>query len=137
MSTHENFGRPEKIKPGSNRSFGLVFALVFFIISVSPVLFSHFMRFGFLTVSVIFLALALLDPTRLSELNKHWTRLGLLLGKLVSPLILGLLFFAVFLPIGLLLKLFKKDVLNLKWLPKDKSYWIISPPDISSMKDQF
>lgn len=136
-NTHENLNRAEKIKLGSDRNFGLVFGIVCFVISVSPMLFSRFMRFGFLAGSVIFLALALLDPVRLNPLNKYWSRLGLILNRIVSPVILGVLFFGVFLPIGLLLKLFKKDVLNLTLKRPEKSYWIISPPDLSSMKDQF
>jgi hypothetical protein len=135
--THENISRSQKIKSGSDRSFGVVFGIVFFIISVSPLLFSRFMRLSFLAVSVIFLAFAILEPSRLAALNRHWTRLGIILGAIVSPVILGILFFGVFLPTGLLLRLFGKDVLNLKWRRNDKSYWIMSGAELSSMKDQF
>lgn len=135
--SHENFNRKEKVKLGTEKNFGYVFTGVFFLVAVAPLFFSRPLRFGFLIASICFLAVTLIDPARLKPLNQLWGRLGILLGKIVSPIVLGLLFFSAFLPVGILLKLFKKDVLNLKLLKHEKSYWIKSETGLSSMKDQF
>ena len=92
---------------------------------------------SFLLASIVFLAITLIDPVRLKPLNQLWGQFGLLLNKIISPVILGLLFFSAFVPVGLILKLCKKDVLDLKINKQQKSYWITSENDLSSMKDQF
>ena len=126
----------DEIKIGSNRSFGIVFFIVFLLISIYPLLNKESINLWFLIISIIFLILGLLNSAILSPLNKLWFKLGILLGKIVSPLVMGLIFFCVVTPIGLLMKLFKKDPLNLKFNNK-KSYWIEKTELKSKMKNQF
>jgi hypothetical protein len=126
----------DDIKIGSNRSFGIVFFIVFLLISIYPLLNNESINLWFLIISIIFLILGLLNSAILSPLNKLWFKLGILLGKIVSPLVMGLIFFCVVTPIGLLMKLFNKDPLNLKFNNK-KSYWIEKTELKSKMKNQF
>lgn len=124
------------IKVGSNRSFGLVFFVVFMIITFYPLLGSGNVRLWSLIVSLIFLILGLMNSNILTPLNKLWFKFGILLGRIISPLIMGIIFFFVVTPIGLLMKIFKKDLLNLKY-KKDISYWIEKKEPKSKMKNQF
>ena len=124
------------IKIGSNRSFGLVFFIVFFIISIYPILNNGDIRIWSLILSFVFLILGLLNSKILSPLNKIWFKFGIFLGKIISPVIMGIIFFLVVTPTGLLMKVFRKDLLNLKF--KDsKSYWIEKNDPKSKMKNQF
>ena len=124
------------IKIGSNRSFGIVFFIVFLIIALYPLINNSELREWSLIISLLFLILGLFNSRVLSPLNKLWFKFGIILGKFVSPLIMGLIFFAVVTPIGLLMKLLKKDLLNVKF-NKDKSYWIEKTDPKSTMKNQF
>jgi len=124
------------IKVGSNRSFGLVFFVVFIIITFYPLLGSENVRLWSLIISLIFLILGLMNSKILTPLNKLWFKFGILLGRIISPLIMGIIFFFVVTPIGLLMKIFKKDLLNLKY-EKDISYWIEKKEPKSKMKNQF
>ena len=124
------------IKVGSNRSFGLVFFVVFMIITFYPLLGSGNVRLWSLIISLIFLILGLMNSKILTPLNKLWFKFGILLGRIISPLIMGIIFFFVVTPIGLLMKIFKKDLLNLKY-EKDISYWIEKKGPKSKMKNQF
>jgi hypothetical protein len=136
--SHESFDRKEKIKLPSDKKFGFTFTIIFFILAVAPILISARMRFIFLLLCSIFLACSLLKPEALNTVNYIWARFGILLNKLVSPVILSLLYCVAFVPMGLLLRVFQKDILSLKLNKKAKSYWIDSPKnDLSSMKDQF
>ena len=136
--SHESFDRKEELVVGSDKKFGYVFAALFFLIGISSLLISAKIRALFFMLSVSFLAAALLNPSALHPLNKLWMRFGLLLNKVVSPLVLAVLFFLVFTPLGLALRLFGKDVLNLKIQKNIKSYWIDSTQTLpTSMKDQF
>jgi hypothetical protein len=111
---------------------------VFFLLSISHLLIPFRLRVVFILLSIIFSAFALLEPQRLHPLNVLWMKFGHLLSKIVSPVILAVLFYLVFLPVGFFLKLIKKDILNLSLKPDVRSYWIdstLSPK--SSMKDQF
>ena len=134
---HESYDRVEKIKSGSDRVFGLTFSVVFALLALVPVFLGHGLRLWALVTSLIFAFIAFIKPLWLRKPNQYWLRFGLLLNRLVSPLILALLFFAAFLPTALLLRLFGKDLLNLKIKHDQKSYWIISPADKSSMTEQF
>ena len=100
------------IKIGSNRSFGLVFFIVFFIISIYPILNNGDIRIWSLILSFVFLILGLLNSKILSPLNKIWFKFGIFLGKFISPIIMGLIFFVVVTPIGLLMRVLRKDLLN-------------------------
>ena len=137
---HESFQREEDVKSSSNRTFGLVFFVVFAIISVWPVLFGTPLRWWTAPISAAFLAVALIVPDWLAPLNRQWTKLGLLMHKVVNPLIMGLLFFVAITPMALVLRLLGKDLLRLKRDPKATSYWIErTPPGPSadSMRRQF
>ena len=127
---------PNEIESSSNKSFGLVFFTVFLVIAIYPILKNGDIRIWSLIISIIFLILGLINSKILTPLNKIWFKLGLFLGKIVSPLIMGFIFFVVVTPIGLLMKIFKKDLLSLKFNNK-KSYWIEKNNIKSRMKDQF
>ena len=120
----------------SNRSFGIVFFIVFLLISFYPLLKNENISTWALIISLVFLILGLVKSKFLSPLNRLWFKFGLLLGKIFSPLIMGSIFFVVVTPIGLLMRLFNKDLLNLK-LNKKKSYWIKKDGHESKMKNQF
>jgi len=126
----------EDIKLGSNRSFGIVFFAVFLLISLYPLLNNEHIKIWSLVISLIFLILGLLNSKFLSPLNKIWFKFGLFLGKLISPLIMGVIFFLVVTPIALLMRMLGKDLLNLKFNTK-KSYWIEKDGLKSKMKKQF
>ena len=126
----------EKIKISSNRSFGIVFFILFLVISLYPLLKDNEISYWALIISLLFLVLGLMNSKILSPLNLLWFKCGLLLGKIVSPIVMGIIFFGVVTPISLLLKLFNKDVLNLK-KNKGKSYWVEKSKTKSTMKNQF
>ena len=124
------------VKIGSNRSFGIVFFIVFLLISIYPLINNEDIRIWSLLVSLIFLVLGLINSNILSPLNKLWFKFGILLGKIISPIIMAIIFFLVVTPIGLIMRLLGKDVLNLKY-SKIRSYWIEKSGPKSKMKNQF
>ena len=124
------------IKISSNRSFAIVFFVVFLLIALYPITYSGDIRIWSLMISFIFIFLGLLNSKILTPLNKLWFKFGIFLGKIVSPLIMGVIFFFVVTPIGLIMRMLGKDVLNLKQ-NKDKSYWIEKSGPKSKMKNQF
>ena len=126
----------DEIKIGSNKSFGIVFFIVFLIVGLFPLINDQEMKVWSLLVSLIFLILGLINSTILTPLNKIWFKFGILLGKIVSPIIMGMIFFLVVTPIGILMKILKKDLLNLKY-NNDQSYWIEKNEPKSKMKNQF
>ena len=126
----------DDVKISSNRSFGIVFFVVFLLIALYPLTYGGEVRIWSLIISIIFLILGLLNSKILAPLNKIWFKFGILLGKIVSPLIMGIIFFLVVTPIGFLMRLLGKDLLNLKY-NKNKSYWIEKNGPKSKMKNQF
>ena len=126
----------DDVKISSNKSFGIVFFIVFLLISIYPLTNSESIRYWSLVISLIFLILSLLNSQILSPLNKLWFKFGILLGKIVSPLVMGIIFFFVVTPTSLLMKLLKKDLLNLKF-NNSKSYWIEKTEPKSKMENQF
>ena len=126
----------DDIKISSNRSFGIVFFVVFLLIALYPLTYEGEIRIWSIIISIIFLILGLLNSKILAPLNKIWFKFGILLGKIVSPLIMGIIFFLVVTPIGFIMRLLGKDVLNLKY-NKNKSYWIEKNGPKSKMKNQF
>ena len=126
----------DEIKIGSNRGFGIVFFVVFLLIALYPLLKGSDLRIWSLIISFIFLALGLAKSNLLTPLNKLWFKFGLFLGKIISPLIMGFIFFVVVTPIGIIMRLLGKDLLNLKY-NKKKSYWIEKTGPKSKMKNQF
>jgi hypothetical protein len=138
--THEDFSRQEDIKPSSDRSFGLVIATVFLLITFWPLIRGEPVRWWALAVAAVFATVALLWTAALAPLNKWWTKLGLLLYRVVSPIVLGLLFYVTVAPIALVMRLLGKDPLRLRRDPDAASYWIDrSPPGPApeSMKNQY
>jgi len=140
QTTHESFSRAERIAPGSNRSFGIVMAAAFAVIST----FNWWhdgqgWRWNG-GIAVLFLAAALLYPAALKPLNRLWLAFGLLLHRIVNPIVMALVFFGTVLPTGLIMRFLGKDPLRLKRQPGADSYWIERrPPGPAphSMKDQF
>ena len=126
----------DEIKISSNRSFGIVFFVIFLIVALYPLLNNEDLRIWSLLISAIFLVLGLLNSKLLSPLNKFWFKFGLFLGKVFSPVIMGIIFFLVVTPIGFIMRIIGKDLLNLKF-NKDKSYWIEKTEPKSKMKNQF
>ena len=129
--------KQKEIKTDSNKSFGIVFFVIFIIVALWPLLKDENIRVWSLIVSIIFLTLGLLNSKILTPLNKLWMRLGILLGAIVSPIVMGVVYFGVITPIGLIMKLFGKDVLNLKIDTNKNTYWILKKKIPSKMKDQF
>ena len=126
----------DDIKISSNRSFGIVFFVVFLLITLYPLTYSQDIRVWSAIISIIFLVLGLLNSKILTPLNKLWFKFGIFLGKIISPLIMGIIFFLVVTPIGLIMRLFGKDVLNLNY-NNSQSYWIEKNGPKSKMKNQF
>ena len=126
----------DDIKISSNKSFGIVFFIVFILISLYPLLNGQEIRLWALIISAVFLILGLLKSKLLTPLNKLWFRFGIFLGKIISPIIMGFIFFLVVTPIGLIMRLLGKDVLKLKY-NTERSYWIEKDGPKSKMKNQF
>jgi len=126
----------KEIKISSNKSFGIVFSIFFLLISVYLLLNNNPIYYWSLFVSFIFLVLGLMNSKILSPLNLLWFKFGILLGKIVSPVVMGIIFFLVVTPISIILKIFGKDVLNLKF-NNNKTYWIVKDGPKSNMKKQF
>jgi len=138
--THEDFSRQEGVKPSSDRSFGLIVATFFLIITFWPLIHAEPIRWWALGVAGVFAALALLWTAALAPLNKSWTKLGVLLYRIVSPVVMAFLFYVIVTPMGLLMRMLGKDTLRLRRDPGAASYWIHrTPPGPApeSMKNQF
>ena len=126
----------DDVKISSNRSFGIVFFIVFLIIALYPLTYSEEIRIWSAIISFIFLVLGSFNSKILTPLNKLWFKFGIFLGKIISPIIMGIIFFLVVTPIGLLMRLIGKDLINLKY-NNNKSYWIEKNGPKSKMKNQF
>ena len=126
----------KNIKLPSNRNFGIVFFVVFLIIALWPVLKQNEIRIWSLIISFIFFVLGLINSKLLTPLNKLWFKFGILLGNIISPIVMGIVFFLVVTPTGLIMKLFRKDPMNLK-KNKSDTYWIKKEKNLSRMKNQF
>ena len=127
----------KNIKISSNRSFGLVFFAFFLIISLWPLINDAEIRIWSLIISIIFLLLGLFNSKILTPLNKLWFKFGIILGKFVSPIVMGLVFFLVVTPTGIIMRLAGKNLLGLKKDIKKNTYWIKKNNYLSSMKNQF
>ena len=124
------------IKISTNRNFGIVFFIVFLLISFWPILSGNEIRVWSLLISIIFLILGILNSKLLTPLNKIWFKFGILLGNIIAPIVMSIIFFLVVTPIGLLMKLFGKDLINLR-KNNNKTYWTEKKDIKSSMKNQF
>ena len=135
---HEDFKRKLPNQVGSDRNFGIVFAFVFLAFFIFSAFKKDSPKYNFLIFSFIFTLVATFFPRWLFPLNYMWTKIGLILQSIVSPFILALLYFFIFTPIGLILKFFKKDVLNISFRKVEVStYWITSDKKPTNMKEQF
>ena len=121
----------------SNKSFGLLFFVVFLIIGLWPLKNGENINFYFITASVIFLFLGLINSKLLSPLNKSWIKLGEILGIIIAPIIMALIYFVILTPVSLIVRIFGKDLLNLKFFREKETYWIKRKKTLSSMKKQF
>ena len=120
----------------NNKSFGILFFIVFLLIAIWPVIDSGSIRIWSVAISLIFLILGILNSTILTPLKKGWIKLGEILGKVIAPIVMGFVYFIIITPIGLLMRLLGKDLLNIKY-NKNKSYWIKRTKNINTMKRQF
>lgn len=137
---HEDLNREEHVEGSSDRSFGFVFAAVFVVIAVWPLLAGNGVRQWALVVAAAFALLSVFVPSLLAVPNRLWMKFGLLLGKIVSPIALGVLFYGAFTPLGALIRLMGKDPLRLKLDPVATTYWIVRDPPgppPESMTNQF
>ena len=126
----------EKIKLPSNRNFGIVFSIVFLIIAIWPILNQNEIRIWSIIISFIFLILGLTNSKFLSPLNKAWFKFGLVLGSVIAPIVMGIVFFFVVTPTGLIMKALGKDILALK-KNKNNTYWLEKDNSNNNLKNQF
>jgi len=137
---HEDFSRRGEIEAGSERTFGIVFFAVFAIMGLYPLLNGGEARIWALIIAGAFLLAALVAPRILRPLNRLWSRFGLLLHNVVSPVIMGLLFFVAVTPTALIMRLAGKDPLRLRFDPEARTYWIDRQPpgpEPKTMRNQF
>ena len=125
-----------KIKRSSNKSFGIIFFIFFIIIGFWPLADINTYRLWIIVIAFIFLTLGLVNSKLLTPLNILWFKFGLFLGKVVSPIVMGLIFFIIVTPIAIIMRILKKDLLKLKFTDKD-TYWIKKDLYKSKMKNQF
>ena len=127
----------KKIEKSTNRSFGLVFFIVFLIIGLWPLVNGGSARFWSLIIALIFLFLGILNSKILTPLNVLWSKFGELLGIVIAPIVMGIIFFLVVTPTGLIMRMFGKDLLRNKFQINNESYWIKKEKNKNSMKKQF
>ena len=120
----------------NNKSFGILFFIVFLLIAIWPVLESGSIRLWSILISLIFFILGIINSKILTPLKKGWIKLGEILGKVIAPIVMGFIYFIIITPIGILMRLLGKDLLNIKY-NKNKSYWIKRTKNINTMKRQF
>ena len=121
----------------SNRSFGILFFVVFLIISLWPLKNGNTLNFYFLVASIIFLILGAFNSKLLSPLNKAWIKFGEILGLIIAPIVMGIVYFVILTPVSLIVRLFGKDLLGLKLLKKNETYWMKRNKKLTSMDKQF
>ena len=121
----------------SNRSFGLLFFIVFLILGLWPLKSAENLNFYFLAISMIFLILGLINSKLLSPLNKFWIKLGVILGNIIAPIVMALVYFVILTPVSLIVRLFGKYLLAFSFLKKKETYWITRKKTLGSMKKQF
>lgn len=140
QNTHESFTRPDDVKVGSERAFGVVFSVVFAIVGLLPLWSEAPVRLWALIVAGVFLVAGFAAPKALRPLNLIWFRFGLLLHKIVNPLVMGMLFFITVTPIALIMRLCGKDPLHRRFSPDATTYWTMresGEPTPGSMRRQF
>ena len=126
-----------KIKISSNRNFGLVFFIVFLIVALWPLKYEEDIRLWSLVLSIIFFILGILNSQLLTPLNKLWFKFGMFLGLIVSPIVMGIVFFLVVTPTGVFMRLLGNDLLKMRKVQNTSTYWIKRGKQQSTMKKQF
>ena len=121
----------------SNKSFGLLFFVIFLIIGLWPLKNGESLNIYFIIASVVFLILGLLNSKLLSPLNKSWIKLGEILGIIIAPIVMALVYFVILTPISIIVRVFGKDLLGLKFLKEKETYWIKRKKSLGPMKKQF
>ena len=124
-------------KKSSNKSFGILFFVVFLGLGLWPLTNDNNPNIYLIIISIIFLILGLLNSKLLSPLNSFWIKFGELLGKIIAPMVMAIIYFLILTPISLIVRLFGKDLLGLKFSKKLKTYWIKRKKDLGSMDKQF
>ena len=124
------------MKKSSEKSFGILFSVLFFLIGLWPLLYTAEIRVWSIILAFIFLTLAYLKPELLKPLNRTWIKLGEVIGKIIAPIIMALVFFTIVTPISFLVRVLGKDILMLKFSKKN-SYWIKRKNNITTMDKQF
>ena len=124
-------------KKSSNKSFGILFFLVFLGLGLWPLTNDNNPNINLIIISIIFLILGLLNSKLLSPLNSLWIKFGELLGKIIAPVVMAIIYFFILTPISLIVRLFGKDLLSLKFSKQIKTYWIERKKDLGSMNKQF
>jgi hypothetical protein len=123
------------IKRKDNIAFGIIFFVFFLIIGIYPLKTGEIIRIWSIILSAIFLITTIVKPDLFTSLNKIWIQFGILLGKIISPIVMGLVFFFIVTPMGFFVRLSKKDIMGLK--KSKSSYWINKKDKIQSMRKQF
>ena len=123
-------------KKDNNKSFGILFFIVFLLIAVWPVIDSGSIRVWALVLSILFFLLGLINSKILTPLKHGWIKLGEILGKVIAPIVMGFIYFIIITPIGIFMRLLGKDLLNIKY-NKNKSYWLKRTKNVDTMKRQF
>jgi hypothetical protein len=121
----------------SNKSFGLLFFVVFLILGLWPLKSGENLNLYFITAAAVFLILGLLNSKILSPLNNSWIKLGEILGIIIAPIVMALVYFAILTPVSIIVRVFGKDLLGLKFLKEKDTYWIKRKKSLNSMKKQF
>ncbi len=125
------------IKISSNRNFGLVFFFIFLVVSIWPLTHNESPRIWSTIISLAFLILVLTRSKLLTPLNRLWAKFGIILGSIIAPIVMGVVFFLVITPIGLVMKMIGKDLLSIKYDKKKETYWVKRDKPTSTMKQQF
>jgi len=125
------------IKISSNRNFGLVFFFIFLVVSIWPLTHNESPRIWSAIISLAFLILVLTRSKLLTPLNRLWAKFGIILGSIIAPIVMGVVFFLVITPIGLFMKIIGKDLLSIKYDKKKETYWVKRDKPTSTMKQQF
>jgi len=124
-------------KNNQNRSFGLLFFFVFFILALWPLTKKGELNLYLISIASIFLVLGLLNSKILSPLNNLWVKLGEILGRIIAPIVMAIVYFFILTPISLLVRLFGKDLIGIKFSNDIKSYWVKRKKHLGSMDKQF
>ena len=125
------------IKISSNRNFGLVFFFIFLVVSIWPLTHNESPRIWSAIIYLAFLILVLTRSKLLTPLNRLWAKFGIILGSIIAPIVMGVVFFLVITPIGLVMKIIGKDLLSIKYDKKKETYWVKRDKPTSTMKQQF